>query len=125
METQYGYEIIGLKEEAKTLTSIEIPDFYNGKRVYTFHEAVFSGNTSIVEIYVGKNINNIKPNSFVGCSALKKLIMHEEIDPDKFTVYEGLFNGTSNCKVYVPEAKVQNYIHAYWWSHYGAYIEGY
>ena len=124
-ETQYGYIITALKEEAKTLTSIEIPDFYNGKRVYEFNESVFKDNTAIVEIYIGKNLKSIKPNSFNGCTSLRKLIMHEEMRPANCTVYEGLFNGTTNCKVYVPQPLVSEYLNDYWWSQYGGYVTSY
>ena len=124
-ETEYGYVITGMKDEAKNLAEIEIPDFYNGKKVYEFAATVFAGNTKIERIYIGKNIKSIKDDSFTGCSKLSGLYMHEEMRPANCTVYKGLFNGTTGCKVYVPQSLVGEYINDYWWSNYGAYITQY
>ncbi|MBE7088478.1 MAG: hypothetical protein E7370_03035 [Clostridiales bacterium] len=124
-ETSYGYNIVALTEAGKQVTSIEIPDFYNGKKVLAFGADVFAGNTLIQEIHIGKNIKSILDDSFNGCTSLKSIYMSKEAKASDCAVYSGLFNGVTGCKIYVPKAEMTNYINDYWWGRHGSFIEAY
>lgn len=121
-----GWNITGLNQEGKAVTSIEVPDFYQGKKVLSFDTSVFAGNDVIEEIYVGKYIYAISDGSFDGCAKLKRLYLPKENPPSKCLVYFDLLRGAPNCKIYVPQEKLSDYINDYFWSRYGAlYIVGY
>lgn len=124
-ETGYGYEIIGLTEEGKQKTSIEIPDYYNGKKVLSFTVDVFQDNDVLQEVHIGKNIARVANGSFKGCTALTKIYMSPSALPSDCSVYEDFFQGTTHCKVYVPQDKLIAYKMDYWWARHAAYIEGY
>lgn len=117
-----GWEITALKPEGKNREEIEIPDFYEGKKVLSFTNTVFNGNTDIITIRLGKYITGIADDSFIGCPNLKKLYVHPECKPADCHVYWSLLSGAPDCKIYVPHAKYNDYINDYFWSKYGAYI---
>lgn len=120
-----GWKITSLRAEGASRTSIEIPDFYQGKKVLCFSSSVFSGNTTIEEIYIGKNIYGIEDNSFSGCKNLKGLYLPREGEPSDCTVYFALLEGAPACTVYVPQEKLSSYANDYFWSRYGAYLARY
>lgn len=120
-----GWNITGLTEEGKRVSSIEIPDFYQDKKVLSFDASVFAGNTKIEEIHVGRYVYGIYGGSFDGCVNLRRLYLAEEIQPSECMVYLDLLKGAPNCKIYVPQAKISDYILDYFWSRYGAYLVGY
>ena len=124
-ETQYGYTITALKHAGKSLQRIEIPDYYNGKKVLGFAKEVFAGNTTVQTVCIGKNIRNIQDGSFAGCTSLKEIRLSAEMRPANCTVYGGLLDGVTGVSVCVPQALVGEYINDYWWSRYGAYVKGY
>lgn len=51
---------------------VRIPEVIDGKKVYALSREAFSGNTSIEEVYLPKNMKKIETNSFYGCTNLKK-----------------------------------------------------
>lgn len=124
-QTEYGYEIIGLTEEGKQKTSIEIPDYYNGKKVLSFAVDVFQDNDVLQELHIGKNIARVANGSFKGCTALTKIYMSPSALPSDCAVYEDFFQGTTHCKVYVPQDKLIAYKMDYWWARHAEHIEGY
>lgn len=120
-----GLKITSLTEEGKKASSIEIPDFYQGKKVLSFDPSVFAGNTVIEEIRVGKYVYGIADYSFSGCTGLKRLYMPKDVQPSQCIAYFALLDGAPECMVYVPAEKVSAYVNDYFWSRYGAYIVGY
>ncbi len=120
-----GWTITSLTEEGKTATSVEIPNFYQGKKVLSFDASVFAGNAVIEEIYIGKYIYTIDGGSFNGCTKLQCLYLPKDIQPSDCSVYLDLLKGAPNCKIYVPEEKLLDYINDYFWSRYGAHLVGY
>lgn len=124
-ESGNGWNITGLTEEGKGASSVEIPDFYRGKRVLSFDAQVFAGNTLIEEIRVGKYIYAIAGGSFDGCTALKRLYLPADNQPSECMVYLDLLKGASACMVYVPQAMLSAYTSDYFWSRYAAYLVGY
>ena len=124
-EIDSGYEIVGLTDEGKSKTSIEIPNYYNGKKVLSFTVDVFKNNKALEEVYVGKNVAHILDGAFEGCARLRKIYMHEKALPADCSVYKDLFLGTTDCKVYVPNEQLSAYMTDYWWSRHVEKIEGY
>ncbi len=124
-ESGNGWNITGLTEEGRAAASVEIPDFYEGKKVLSFDAAVFAGNTSIEEIRIGKYIYAIAGSSFDGCSSLKRLYLPADNRPSECMVYLDLLKGASACMVYVPRSKLADYTNDYFWSRYAAYLVGY
>ena len=73
-----------MTEEGARVSSIEIPDFYKGKRVLSFSPSVFGGNTAIEEIRVGRYVYGIEDRSFLGCTNLKRLYMPQGNRPKNY-----------------------------------------
>ena len=120
-----GWKIVSLTEEGARVSSIEIPDFYKGKRVLSFAPSVFGGNTAIEEIRVGKYVYAIEDKSFSGCTNLKRLYMPKGNLPSKCAAYFALLEGAPECMIYVPENLLSEYANDYFWSRYAAYLKGY
>ncbi len=120
-----GWNITGLTEEGKQASAVEIPDYYQGKKVLSFGADVFAGNPVIEEIRVGKYIYAIAGGSFEGCTALKRLYLPADNQPSACMVYLDLLKGASDCMVYVPLEKLSAYTNDYFWSRYAAYLVGY
>ena len=123
-KVENGWNITALTEEGKTATSIEIPNFYQGMKVLSFDASVFAGNTVIEEIYIGKYIYAIDGGAFDGCVNLQRLYLPKDIQPSDCIVYLDLLKGAPNCKIYVPQEKLLDYLYDYFWARYGAYIVG-
>lgn len=127
-ESGTGWNITGLTEEGKKATSIEIPDFYQGRKVLSFDTTVFAGNTAIEEIHLGRYIYAIEDGSFNGCENFKRLYVSPEVkNPDDCKAYFMLPDEewVRSFKIYVPQAKVSDYQNSYFWARLAAYFVGY
>lgn len=124
-ESGTGWNITALSEEGKRRTAVTIPDFYLGKRVLSFSSSVFQGDTALKELRLGKYIYAIEDGSFDGCANLKRLYVCPDRQPSECSVYFALLEGAPACRIYVPADRVADYANDYFWSRYGAYLEGY
>ncbi len=120
-----GWHITGLTSEGKAVTNVELPNYYQGKKVVSFDASVFAGNTVIEELHLGKYIYTVEGGAFDGCTSLRRLYVSKDVQPSNCIVYLDLLKGAPNCKIYVPQEKLLEYINDYFWSRYGAYIMGY
>lgn len=75
---QDGVKIIGITEAARNRDAYSIPASHQGKDVICFDASVFSGNSTVREITVQANVRFLYDRSFVGCTALKRLILQHE-----------------------------------------------
>ncbi len=124
-ESGTGWNITALSEEGRGRAVITIPDFYRGKRVLSFSASVFRNDTALEELHLGKYIFGIEDGSFGGCAGLKRLYVHPDRQPSECSVYFALLEGAPACRVYVPADLLTAYANDYFWSRYGAYLEGY
>ncbi len=120
-----GWRIVGLTEEGKKRTTLEIPDFYQGKRVRRVAPETFAGNTVIKTIYFGKYVQEIAEYSFNGCENLKSIYLSKEISPSDCRITRYSFEGITNFTIYVPETKIDTYLYDYYWRNIANRIEGY
>ena len=120
-----GLQIVGLTSDGKTKRTLTIPTSSGGSAVVGFNADTFAGNTVIEELRFLGNIRSIADGSFAGCSNLKRLYVPVDTLPSRCAVYSGLLNGANNCKIYVPTAKLGDYITDYFWSRYSGRMVGY
>lgn len=120
-----GYSITGLSEEGKSRTELVIPDFYNGKKVKSFSEKTFAGNTLITSITLGRYITSVADYSFSGCTNLKRIYVNRENSPADCAVYFNFLYGAADCRIYVPSEKYGDYATSYWWSRYASLLVAY
>ena len=118
-----SYSVTGLTEKGKNMKILSIPSSYNGYTVSEFAPEVFAGNNAVEEITVGGGIKHIRDGSFIGCTALDKIILPFE-DPERCSAGSGLLNGT-DAKVYVPEGTASKYKTDYFWALYADRIYEY
>jgi len=115
-----GYNIVGLTELGKKTTELTTPFAYNGKRVYSLKEGVFSESV-VTEIYVTENISSIEDGAFAGANSLKKVHI-AATNPDSTTVNNlsgELCRGMpAEAKFYVPASSHATYISNYFWGPY-------
>lgn len=124
-ENGTGWNITALTEEGKSRASITIPDYYQGKRVLSFSAEVFRGDAALEELHLGRYIYGIADGSFEGCLGLRRLYVCPDRAPSECSVYFALLSGAPNCRIYVPSELIETYATDYFWSRYGAYLEGY
>lgn len=114
--------IVGLTDEGARQEQLTIPVSYDGKAVVTFEPEVFAGNTVIREIVVQENISRIGDGSFVGCTALERLVIRSA-SAEHCTVGRDLLKGT-DCLVYVPAESFSTYQTNYFWSVHAGRLRG-
>ncbi len=120
-----GWTVTGLTEEGANRTELEIPDFYQGKKVRGFAAATFAGNTAIERVYIGRYIKEIEANAFDGCANLKAICLSKQAKADDCRIGKYSFDGMGRFTIYVPEAEVENYLYDYFWRNVGDKIKGY
>lgn len=123
-----GLLVSGVTEQGRKETALVVPSSYNGKPVVGLTQTAFSGNTDLRELTLPASIESIPDGAFAGCVALTRLnLLHQEMTPD---VGEGLLEGASQLKIYVPKSAYHLYrdgagCAADLWQRYLKYITAY
>lgn len=102
-----GLLVSGLTEQGRQKTVLVVPSSYNGKPVVGLTQSAFSGNVDLQALTLPASIESIPDGAFAGCISLTRLnLLHQETTPD---VGEGLLEGTSQLKIYVPQSAYHLY----------------
>ena len=115
--TEYGngLRVVSLIDGAEKIgiTSISVPEKYNGKDILAISGGAFSRAVDVTDIYIPGTVTRIYDGAFAGCTALKYI--HLVTDAGKTVVGSGLLSGTEGVKVCVPERFATNYLASYDW----------
>ena len=110
--------------DCTSLTSIDIPD-----RVTKIDTGACSGCTSLTSVTIGSGVKTISDNTFMGCTSLVSIdipsgvttigrgafsgcssmtsITENAVTPP--SLYQGAFDNTNDCPIYVPAGSVETY----------------
>ena len=113
-----GVWIIGLTEAGAARTALTVPATRDGLPVVGFDAMVFAGNRVLRTLTIGENIALILDDSFSGCTALERIILHNP-RPEAISVGDGLLRGT-DAWVQVPAAAFSSFATNYFWSRHAA-----
>ncbi len=113
-----GYRVVSIIKgvDVSSMTSISIPEKYNGKPVLALSANALSEAVSAVDIYIPASVVRIFDGAFSGCRALR--FLHLMNDADATVVGSGLLSGTEDVKICVPEQFAPNYLASYEWQGY-------
>lgn len=113
-----SYSIIGAKDEAKALSEIIVPTYYNGKRIKTIDKGAFRDCINLEKITVPVGITQIVGGAFENCPQLTGIYLHEK-SSDILNVGSDLFFGVSDkCLIYLVNADISDFNNHYYWSQY-------
>lgn len=123
VETDGGYlAISGVKDEAKTLTSMVLPVIYDDKYVVSVLSGALEGCTMLEEVTVPVGIGQIDNGVFAGCSSLKRIRLLET-SQDNVAVSGGLMEGVpEDCRIVLVNASISDFGTGYFWSMYVEYL---
>ena len=102
-----GWQVTGLRPEAKEKSELALPASFEGKPVVGFTAGAFAGADQLEELRLPGSIETIPDNAFVGCPSLKRLMLLHENAP--CGVSEHSFAGEETLRVYVPAAAYPMY----------------
>ena len=102
-----GWQVTGLRPEAKEKSELALPASFEGKPVVGFTAGAFAGADQLEELRLPGSIETIPDNAFVGCPSLKRLVLLHENAP--CGVSEHSFAGEETLRVYVPAAAYPMY----------------
>ena len=125
-ETDAGYVISGLKQEAYNNKTIRLPKVYNHKYVIGISSHAFIG-TSLEEITVPNSYHFFENGAFDSCPSLKKVYL-ETTNPSELIVdYLGNFinDAPNDFVIMVPNESLNSYKVDYNWQFYRNYLRGY
>ncbi len=113
-----GYRVVGIIDgvDVSVITSISVPEKYEGKPVLAVSQNALSKATAAVDIYIPASVTRIFDGAFSGCGALK--FVHLSVDADKTVVGSGLLAGTEGVRICVPAGFAPNYLSSYDWQGY-------
>ena len=112
-----GLKIVGVREDARGLTALEIPYMADGKAVVAIARGAFSNCKSLTELTVYENLSFIENGAFSGADALEKLHVRRE-SSDDLEVGGELFDGApDSLKIHLyTDTSYHNFISGYWWA---------
>ena len=102
----------------RSLTSITIPD-----SVTSIGEGAFCECTSLTSITIPDSVTSIGEGAFCDCTSLTSIYCKPTTPPSGGNYM--FDNNASGRKIYVPQASVEAYKSAQYWSNYADYIVGY
>jgi hypothetical protein len=110
-------KIVGVREDARGLTALEIPYMADGKAVVAIARGAFSNCKSLTELTVYENLSFIENGAFSGADALEKLHVRRE-SSDDLAVGGELFDGApDSLKIHLyTDTSYHNFISGYWWA---------
>ena len=116
--TTIGY---GAFISCTSLTSIDIPS-----GVTSIGSAAFSGCRSLTSCTIGSNVESIGDSTFSGCRSLTSITINATTPPRLGGVYAFATNYpyiSRGCPIYVPDASVELFKTATYWSEYASRIK--
>ena len=109
--------LTGMKEEAKALLEIVVPEEYGGKPVQMIASHAFEG-SSATSITVTRSIDEIVNGAFSGCGRLREIVILDE-SPDAVNVSDGLLSGVpEECVIVLRNASRFDFVNHYFWQAY-------
>ena len=123
------YAIVGLTEEGKRQTVLNIPAGTDGIAIAKIYEGALNG-AEARKLYVGENVSAIDPGAFGGASSLAEVYVTAASPTDisiadgnhKYLATEG---APDSLKIYVPTASLEEYKADYSWGNYVSRLRGY
>lgn len=97
-----GWEVIGLSEQGREKTSLELPATYEGRPVTAFSAGAFNDAAGLEELRLPGSVETIPDRAFSGCPSLARLVLLHENAPCGVTAHS--FDGAPALRVYVPAA---------------------
>lgn len=109
-------KIIGVTDEGKALSKLEIPYMHSGKVVRVIDANAFSGCTSLTDITMYDNLTLLVNGAFADCPSLKSIHMMRG-DEENIEASSELFAGASDdLKIlFYTEENFSNFVSGYWW----------
>lgn len=95
-----GWAIVGLSEQGREKTELTMPETVDGKPVVSFAAGAFDSADKLEELRLPESVETIPDRAFVGCPALKRLVLLHENRPCGVTPRS--FDGAAELRVYVP-----------------------
>ena len=95
-----GWTVVGLTEQGKTKTVLELPAVYEGAPVVAFLPGAFDEAKDLVELRLPESIETIPNLAFLDCPWIQRLVLLHEKEPCGVNDYS--FEGADALKVFVP-----------------------
>lgn len=120
-----GYTVTGLADEAKGMTTLEIPQSYRGKPVLEIGESAFAQSSSLRSLTIRDNIIAIATGAFADCPTLNVLSIYNENSSTMIVDQTELFRGaSSNITILLhSESSYESYVTGYFWANYGSMMK--
>ncbi|MBP5311918.1 MAG: hypothetical protein J6112_03690 [Clostridia bacterium] len=114
-----GLAIEGVKDDAKGMTSADIPREYNGVRIYAILADAFAGCEKLAVITMHDNISFVENNAF-NIPSLTKLYI-DAPDAEKIEAGDKIFGDRTNVEIYLPDYdSFESFVSGYWWGIYSS-----
>lgn len=112
-----GLKIVGVADEAKGLTVLEIPYKANGKTVRVLGANALAECTALTDLTLYENLTILETGAFDGASGLTRIHIRRT-DAEGLEAAAELFdNASSGIRLYFySDESYQNFVTGYWWS---------
>ena len=95
-----GWTVVGLTEQGKAKTVLELPSVYEDKPVVAFAAGAFDEAKNLEELRLPETIETIPNLAFLDCPWIQRLVLLHEKEPCGVNDYS--FEGADELKVFVP-----------------------
>ena len=95
-----GWTVVGLTEQGRTKTVLELPSVYEDKPVVAFAAGAFDEAKDLEELRLPETIETIPNLAFLDCPWIQRLVLLHEKEPCGVNDYS--FEGADALKVFVP-----------------------
>ncbi len=116
-EIEGGLAIIGLSEEGKTQTTLNIPRGFDGKAVLSIGDNAFADSTVLETIVIGEYsaLRGFTTEALVGSTSLKRIEIY--VKPSQLVLDSATASKMPNgCYFYIPEDAYGDFATDYFWS---------
>jgi len=113
--------ITGVADEARYLTSLELPSTAKGIKVQVIGANAFASCEALTEVIIGDSYSLIEDGAFAGCSTLSRIVMNRE-NADSLEASQDVFAGAPNkLKIYFNTTSAfSTFSGGYWWGFHAA-----
>ncbi|MBE6613826.1 MAG: hypothetical protein E7631_00795 [Ruminococcaceae bacterium] len=123
-EIDGGLAIVGLTDEGKTKTSLQIPRGQDNKAILMIGDHAFSDAAALEEIILGEYalVRSISVDAFAGCTALRRIELH--LTPSELPVDSNVLTRLpQDCFIYIPQNMYGEFATDYFWSSMMKYVK--